>query len=256
MSQSRALTTPLISSQGVSKYFHGAHNKTIVACEDITFDVAPHEFVCIVGPSGCGKSTFLRIVAALMKPDMGHLEIDPSQRLSMIFQNAAVFPWLTVHDNIAFGLTMQGASPATIKKAVATQIKNMGLEHTEGQHPKELSGGMKQRVGIARALAVNPDILLLDEPFSALDAFTAERLRQDVLASWESEKRTMLMVTHLVEEAVEMADRVIVLTKHPGRIKAIVPIDLPRPRNTRSAAFYKLVDHIRELVIPEHEAHT
>lgn len=247
-----AKKTPSIISQGITKYFLNEKAQQVIACEDLTFEVADHEFVCIVGPSGCGKSTFLRIVAGLMEPDSGTLELDPQARLSMIFQNAAVFPWLNVHDNIAFGLTMQGVTPKTINKTVQAQIQNMGLEAAALQHPKELSGGMKQRVGIARALAVDPDILLLDEPFSALDAFTAERLRLDVLKGWEAEKRTMLMVTHLVEEAVEMADRIVVMTKRPGRIKAIVKVDLPRPRKTRSTAFYKLVDHVRDLVIPEH----
>lgn len=247
-----AKKTPSIISQGITKYFLNEKAQQVIACEDLSFEVADHEFVCIVGPSGCGKSTFLRIVAGLMEPDGGTLELDPQSRLSMIFQNAAVFPWLNVRDNIAFGLTMQDVAPQTINKTVQAQIKNMGLEAAALQHPKELSGGMKQRVGIARALAVDPDILLLDEPFSALDAFTAERLRLDVLKGWEAEKRTMLMVTHLVEEAVEMADRIVVMTKRPGRIKAIVKVDLPRPRKTRSTAFYKLVDHVRDLVIPEH----
>ena len=243
---------PIISSHGISKYFHLGRNKTVVACEDINLDVGEREFVCMVGPSGCGKSTFLRIVAGLTQPDEGHLEIDKASRLSMIFQNAAVFPWLTVKDNIAFGLTMQGMNQAKIDKIVHSQIKNMCLDHAIHQHPKELSGGMKQRVGIARALAVDPDILLLDEPFSALDAFTAERLRKDVLSTWESEKRSILMVTHLVEEAVEMADRIVIMTKRPGRVKAIIEVDLPRPRNTRGREFFKYVDEVRDLVIPEH----
>lgn len=244
-----------IKVSSVTKYFRVERRRPLVACEDISFEVKPHEFVCIIGPSGCGKSTLLRIVAGLMQADSGEVEIPSDAKVSMIFQNAAIFPWLTVRDNIAFGLTMQKASHARAERMVHEQLRAMGLEHAAHQHPKELSGGMKQRVGIARALAVEPDILLLDEPFSALDAFTAETLRQDVLRVWESQKRTMLMVTHLVEEAVEMADRIIVLTKRPGRIKAIVPVTLKRPRKVRSAEFYKLVDHVRDLVVSEHKQH-
>ena len=244
---------PTISVSNITKYFRVERRRPLVACEDVSFEVKPHEFVCIIGPSGCGKSTLLRIIAGLAQADSGHVDISEDTKISMIFQNAAIFPWLTVHDNIAFGLTMQKASHTKTEKMVREQLKAMGLEHAAHQHPKELSGGMKQRVGIARALAVEPDILLLDEPFSALDAFTAESLRQDVLRVWESEKRTMLMVTHLVEEAVEMADRIIVMTKRPGRIKAIVPVTLKRPRKVRSAEFYKLVDHVRDLVVGEHE---
>lgn len=243
---------PYITSRNVSKYFYDQHHKPVTACENIDLTVHKHEFVCIVGPSGCGKSTFLRMVAGLMQPDHGTIDIADDLKQAMIFQNAALFPWLSVWDNIAFGLTMKGASNKVIEKAVQAQLKNMDLVRDAHQHPKELSGGMKQRVGIARALAIEPDILLLDEPFSALDAFTAERLRQDILRIWEAEKRTMLMVTHLVEEAVEMADRIIVMTKRPGQIKAVVEVDLPRPRNLRSPAFYKLVDRVRDLVVTEH----
>ena len=245
--------TPLIHSERVTKFFRDDKHQPIIACEDITIDVRANEMVCIVGPSGCGKSTFLRIVAGLMKADSGEMTVAPDSRLSMIFQNAALFPWLTVSENIAYGLTMQGMAPDAIAKHVHNQIRHMNLEAAAHLHPKELSGGMKQRVGIARALAIEPDILLLDEPFSALDAFTAERLRADFLTLWRKERWTMLMVTHLVEEAVQMADRIVVMSKRPGKVKAIIDVDLPRPRKLRSPEFFKLVDKVRELVIPEHE---
>lgn len=246
--------TPIIHTSRVTKFFRDDHHHPVIACEDITIDVKPNELVCIVGPSGCGKSTFLRIVAGLMKADSGEVKVADDARLSMIFQNAALFPWLTVSENIAYGLAMQGESQEVIAKHVKAQIKHMGLEAAANLHPKELSGGMKQRVGIARALAVDPDILLLDEPFSALDAFTAERLRADFLTLWRKERWTMLMVTHLVEEAVQMADRIVVMSKRPGKVKAIIDVKLPRPRQLRSPAFFKIVDQVRELVIPEHDS--
>lgn len=242
---------PVIETRKVTKFFPGEKGKPVIACEDISLTVNEHEFVCIVGPSGCGKSTFLRVIAGLMRPDEGTVELEPGARQAMVFQNAAIFPWLNVEDNIGFGLTMTGAQEDIKHKRVSLELKQMGLEHAAHLHPKELSGGMKQRVGIARALAVDPDILLLDEPFSALDAFTAERLRKDVLEIWRSKKRTVLMVTHLVEEAVQMADRIIVMTNKPGRIKTEVKVDLPRPRNMRSKEFYKIVDKVHDLVIAE-----
>lgn len=245
--------TPIIKSERVTKFFRDDHHQPVIACEDISIDVKPQELVCIVGPSGCGKSTFLRIVAGLMHADSGIVSVAQDTTLSMIFQNAALFPWLTVTENIAYGLAMQQLPTDEIAARVKTEITHMGLEAAANLHPKELSGGMKQRVGIARALAVRPDVLLLDEPFSALDAFTAERLRHDLLKLWHKERWTMLMVTHLVEEAVQMADRIVVMSKRPGKVKAIVDVNLPRPRQLRSPAFFKIVDQVRELVIPEHE---
>lgn len=251
MNKKSPAKNPVIETHHVTKFFRDEHGKPIVACEDVSLTVDEHEFVCIVGPSGCGKSTFLRIVAGLMKADEGTLELEPGARQAMVFQNAAIFPWLTVSDNIGYGLTMSGVPDRVREAAINQQLEQMSLKHAAHLHPKELSGGMKQRVGIARALAVSPDILLLDEPFSALDAFTAEKLRKDVLEIWRSQKRTVLMVTHLVEEAVQMADRIIVMTNRPGRIKTVIDVDLPRPRDMRSKAFYKLVDTVHDLVIAE-----
>ena len=229
-------------------------NRDFLALSDVSFEVGGGEFVALVGPSGCGKSTLLRIIAGLEKQNSGEVDFEGEQvtagdmKSAMIFQHFALFPWMTVWENIAFGLNMRGDKKEDIKKIVEELIREVGLEGFGNKHPKELSGGMKQRVGIARALAVSPKLLLMDEPFSALDAFTADSLRKDLLSLWQKHKMTVVMVTHLVEEAVEMADRVVVFTPRPGKVEDIVDIKLKRPRNKRSQEFYDLVDRLTELV--------
>lgn len=215
---------------------------------DINFEVKRGEFVCIVGPSGCGKSTLLRIIAGLTLPTSGRIKIAQNVKPSMVFQNFALFPWLTVEKNVAFGLKMALMEESKMKKIVKEQIASIGLSGVENKHPKELSGGMKQRVGIARALAISPEILLLDEPFSALDVFNAKKLRADLLSIWQERKLTILMVSHLVEEAVELSDRVVVMSASPGKIKEIVNIDQTRPRDLRSESFYHYVDGIEKSI--------
>jgi NitT/TauT family transport system ATP-binding protein len=236
----------IITIKNIDKQF-SVGDETQVSLININFDVSEGEFVCIVGPSGCGKSTLLRIISRLMPATAGIVERSDDSKLSMVFQNFALFPWLTVEENVAFGLKMKSQSNA-LEKA-AEYIKEMGLEGVENKHPKELSGGMKQRVGIARALAVEPDVLLLDEPFSSLDIFTANKLRKELLSVWKKKKLTVIMVSHLIEEAVELADRVVVMSASPGKIKSIEEIKLSRPRNERSAEFYKYVDKIQELIV-------
>ncbi len=236
----------LISIQKVNQDFE-IDNKKQIVLKDISFEIKKGEFACIVGPSGCGKSTLLRIVAKLIKSTSGSAEIS-SSKLAMVFQNFALFPWLTVEENVAFGLTMSGTKSSDAKKIVKDQIAAMGLTGVEDKHPKELSGGMKQRVGIARALAINPEILLLDEPFSALDVFTAKKLRADLLKIWKERNLTVLMVSHLVEEAVELADRIIIMSANPGKIKEIKKVELTRPRNVRSEEFYHHADEIENLI--------
>ncbi len=215
--------------------------------EDVSFDIKPESFVCIVGSSGGGKSTLLRILAGLEKQNEGQILNMPIQ-LGFVFQDFALFPWLTVSDNIGFGLRMSGLEKNQIKTRVREEVKRMGLEGFENTHSKDLSGGMKQRVGIARALAVEPNVLLLDEPFSALDEITAKNLRLDLLQIWDQTHKTIVMVTHLVEEAVQLADVIIVLSPRPGKIHKIIQNKLSRPRNTRSREFFKLVDEIEELL--------
>ena len=237
----------LLSAKNVDKSFTSYNGKQKVL-DDISINVSTGEFVCLIGPSGCGKSTLLRIFSGLMKSDHGSIKIKTGAKLSFVFQNFGLFPWLTVEQNIGFGLKMNGESKEYIDEEVKKRIIQMGLDGFEAKHPKELSGGMKQRVGIARALSVKPDILFLDEPFSALDTFTAEKLRQDLLNIWHDSKLTIVMVSHLVEETVELANRVIVFSSKPGRVEKELEIKLSRPRNKRSTEFFKYVDVLSDLV--------
>lgn len=238
----------LLTLQNISKgYEIDDRNQEIL--KNIDFSVEEGEFACIVGPSGCGKSTLLRIVSDLTKASSGEVTREESLKFAMVFQNFALFPWLTVEQNVGYGLLMQGESAETLSKKVRQCIGEVGLSGVEKKHPKELSGGMKQRVGIARALAIDPTILLLDEPFSALDIFTATKLRRELLSIWTEKKLTVLMVSHLIEEAVEMADKVIVMSAGPGSIRAIESIDLPRPRDVRSKEFFEYVDKIQNQII-------
>lgn len=224
------------------------HGQAVPVLADISFDINRGEFLCLVGPSGCGKSTFLRVLAGLDKSFEGKIDRQPDIKIGLVFQNFALFSWLTVEENIGFGLRMSGQSNSEIKKRVLTEMKTVGLEGFADKHPKELSGGMKQRVGLARALVVEPDILFMDEPFSALDAFTAKTLRADLLHIWQDRQMTVVMVTHLVEEAAELADRVIVFSPRPGSVKEVLENPLDRPRNRRSQPFYDLSDRLESLV--------
>lgn len=217
--------------------------KRFEAIRSVSFSVKPGSFTAIVGPSGGGKSTLLRIIAGLIKPTHGNVKIT-TNKVSLVFQNFALFPWLTAFENIEFGLKMKGVNKMGRHKIVHEKIAEVGLVGFEHKYPKELSGGMRQRVGIARALAVSPDLLLMDEPFSSLDTFTAEKLRADLLAIWLKYKMTIVMVTHLIEEAIQLADEIIVLSKRPAEVKSTTTINLPRPRNTRSHEFFHLVDQL------------
>lgn len=216
--------------------------------ENIDLEVADGEFVCILGPSGCGKSTLLSAIAGFLTPTSGQITIDgeavrgPDPRRIFVFQERGVFPWLTVAGNIGFGL-------ARLKRAERTErvqryIKMVGLEGFEKSYPHELSGGMKQRVEVARALAVNPDILFLDEPFGALDSITRMVMRGELLRIWEAERKTILFVTHDIDEAVQLADRVVVMSARPGHIQQIVSIDIPHPRDISSPHYLELRDGI------------
>jgi len=235
----------IISVKNIHKDF--ANNSVL---RDASFEVKEGEFLCMVGPSGCGKSTLLRIMLSLEKPTSGEIITDKSAKPALVFQNFALFPWLSVRDNIGFGLKMKGMPKAEIDKKILPIIDELKLFGSENFHPKELSGGMKQRVGIGRALAIEPSILFLDEPFSAVDALTAKELRKDLLEIWAKRKITAVMVTHLVEEAVELADRVVVFgnDKNKPSIIEIAEIDLPRPRDTRSKEFFAEVDKLEDRI--------
>jgi len=228
-----------------------------VVLKDISFSVSKGEFVCIVGPSGCGKSTLLRMIAGLEKPSGGAVFFEgqpivaENPRVAMVFQNFALLPWLTVLQNVSLGLEAAGMAKDAQKKIALRYVDIVGLSGFENAYPRELSGGMKQRVGLARALAVHPGLLCMDEPFSALDPLTAENLRQEVLNLWKDRilpPDSVVMVTHSIEEAIYMADRIFVMSKPPAKIVATLKVTLPRPRNRKSEEFYHFVDKVYSLI--------
>ncbi len=234
-----------------------SHHGTISIINGVSFDVADSDFVAIIGPSGCGKSTMLRIIQGLERPTSGEVRfrgapvVSTCNEMAMVFQSFALLPWLSIKENVAFGLTARGWSPEKINAQVERYISVTGLVGFEEAYPRELSGGMRQRVGLARALAVEPAVLLMDEPFSALDALTAEGLREEVLQLWRDPDlppEAVVLVTHNIEEALLMADRIVVLSHRPSRVLAVVQVTLPRPRDRKSEAFYDLTDHLYSLI--------
>lgn len=226
--------------------------------EDITFDVRKRDFICIVGPSGCGKSTLLREIVGLDRPTQGEILFEgkpvtaENPKISMVFQSFALFPWLTVTQNVELGLEAHRVPEEERRGKARKYIEAVGLAGFENAYPRELSGGMKQRVGIARALVMDPTLLCMDEPFSALDALTAQNLRDEIIQLWTNPDlppSAVLMVTHSIDEAVYLADRVVALSSRPGRIVRIEQIDLPRPRNRKEPEFYGWVDQIYSLIV-------
>lgn len=247
----------LVELRNVTKAYGPITERPKVVLEQINFAIHQHEFVAIVGPSGCGKSTLLRIMLGLSKVEDGEVFyhekklVGICETMAMVFQTFALFPWLNVIENVEIGLEGKPFSKAEKRQKSLEVIKVIGLEGYEEAYPREISGGMKQRVGLARAMVSEPEILLMDEPFSALDPLTATHLREEVLHLWGDPSlppEAVVMVTHNVEEAVYMADRIIVLTSRPGTISKEVKIDLPRPRDPRSPEIYKLVDDITGLI--------
>ena len=246
----------LIRVEHVDKSFSGRHG-TISIMKDISFDVADSDFLALVGPSGCGKSTLLRLIQGLDRPSAGQIYFQDQpvrtvcSQMAMVFQNFALYPWLTVSQNVAFGLEALGWAPDRIRTQVERYISVTGLDGFQEAYPRELSGGMRQRVGLARALAVEPSVLLMDEPFSALDALTAESLRDEILQLWQDPAlppEAVILVTHNIEEAIELADRVVVLSRRPGHVLAEIPVELSRPRDRKSSAFYDLTDRVYSLI--------
>ena len=244
----------------VVKKFNG-RNGEMVALNGVDLDIHENEFVCVVGPSGCGKSTLLNIIGGLESPTEGQVLVDgkpvqgPGPDRGIVFQQYALFPWLTVEKNVQFGLKLQGKSNEEAEEIAHKYLKMVDLEGFAKSYPKELSGGMKQRVAIARAYAVNPKVLLMDEPFGALDAQTRTQLQQELLNTWEKEQKTCFFITHDVEEAIILAQRVVVMCARPGRVKDIVDIDIPYPRDQEtkmSPRFLELKNHIWSQVYQEY----
>ena len=215
---------------------------------DITLSVDEGEFVCILGPSGCGKSTLLNIAGGFMRPTAGEVTIDgvavsgPDPRRIFVFQERGVFPWLTVEQNVAFGLFR--LTEAEKRERIERYIHLVGLRGSEKAYPRELSGGMKQRLEVARALAVHPDVLFLDEPFGALDSITRLQMRRELLRIWQAERKTILFVTHDIEESVQLADRVVIMAQRPGRIRRVLEIDIDHPRDLSGPRYIELRDAI------------
>lgn len=243
----------------VGKVFNSKGGE-MVALDRTSFKVKEGEFITILGPSGCGKSTILRIVAGLEEPSSGHVYLDghevkgPGPDRGMVFQSYTLYPWLNVEDNIAFGLKLKGTSQKKCKEVAQHYLELIGLNGFEKHYPIQLSGGMKQRVAIARALANDPEILLMDEPFGALDAQTRSIMQEILLKAWEESKKTILFITHDVEESIFLADSVYVMTARPGRLKENIPVNLPRPRDyniKNSSEFLSLKTRLLDLIREE-----
>ncbi|MBS1766165.1 MAG: nitrate/sulfonate/bicarbonate ABC transporter ATP-binding protein [Acidobacteria bacterium] len=243
--------------KGIQKSFDRGNGKLLRVLEDINLDIRANEVVCLIGPSGCGKSTILRIFAGLIQPTKGRVfyrgkELDGlNPGVAIVFQNFALYPWMTVEQNVQTVLEAIGADAETTKAKASRAIRLVGLEGFEEAYPRELSGGMKQRVGMARALAVDPEILFMDEPFSHVDALTAEGLRAEILDIWDDADRnpsSILMVSHDIKEVAYMADRIVVLSANPGRVRTVVENPLPRPRDLRSPEFLRLVDQLHDII--------
>jgi len=245
---------------GLSKYFYGRAGDIRKVLDDITVSIAAGEFVCIVGASGCGKTTFIRCIAGLLPAEEGAVRIDgnlvtrPGSDRGFVFQSDALMPWRTVMQNILFGLEVRG-HPLSEMQPVGSRLLNLvGLTGFEDHYPNELSGGMRQRVNLARALAIDPQVLLMDEPFAALDAQTREIMQRELLKIWAKERKTVLFITHQIDEAIYLADRVLVFSHRPGRIAADIRISFPRPRDLtlkRNPDFLKHVDEVWKLIEEE-----
>jgi NitT/TauT family transport system ATP-binding protein len=253
--------SPRIAVRGLYKQFTDiARQEQLVALDGIELDIADDEFVTILGPSGCGKTTLLNIVAGFDQATSGVVFLDdepirrPGPDRGVVFQDYALFPWLTVEQNVEFGLRERRIPKAERRARVTQQIISVGLSGFERRYPQELSGGMRQRVALARVLVNDPKILLMDEPFAALDAQTRTIMQHELLRVWSAERRTALFITHNIEEAILLGDRVVVMTARPGRIKEIVRVDLSRPRDVTSAAFNKTRRQVSMLLEDEVQA--
>ena len=236
----------------INKTFTNNQGDELSVLEDINLTVNEEEFVALVGPSGCGKSTLLNITAGLLEPSTGNVKFTEVEeghqpRLSIVFQETGLFPWRNVYDNIAFGLEASGISKAECEKRISHYIELVGLKGFEKAFPHQLSGGMRQRVGIARALAVEPDLLLMDEPFSALDAQTRTIMQEELVTLWDKTRLSTLYVTHNIQEAVMLADRVVMLSRRPGKISSILKIAIPRQERDKQEHAEQMAEYINAI---------
>jgi NitT/TauT family transport system ATP-binding protein len=249
-----------IQVSGVNKVFK-TDSREVVALKDIHLDIPQGQFVCLLGPSGCGKSTLLNAIAGFSLPSSGTITADgklvtgPGPERGMVFQEYALFPWMTVEKNIAFGLEIKGMDQAAIGAKVDQLLAMLSLSDFRHRFPKDLSGGMRQRVAIARVLALDSPIMLMDEPFGALDALTRRNLQDELLRIWAELKKTIIFVTHSIEEAIYMADRIVVMTYRPGTVKRDMMVDLPRLRDPAAAEFNALKRELGQLVMEEQQRH-
>ena len=252
--------TAHIVIDSVSKVFDG-DGRRMVALQDISLEIPHGQFVCLLGPSGCGKSTLLNAVAGFAPPTTGRVLADgvpvagPGPERGMVFQEYALFPWMTVEQNVGFGLEIKGMARAQIAARVGELLKLLSLEDFAKRYPKDLSGGMRQRVAIARVLALDSPILLMDEPFGALDALTRRNLQDELLRIWAELKKTIIFVTHSIEEAIYLADRIVVMTYRPGTIKRDILVDLPRLRDPAAPEFNALKRELGLMVMEEQQRH-
>jgi len=238
----------------LNQSFRRDDGSNLIVLDNLNFDVKDKEFVCILGSSGCGKTTLLRLIAGLDTAQSGSINLDgeeiqgPSPKVGFVFQEYSLFPWRNVIDNIAFGLEMNGIVREERYRIAEHYLDLVNLSQFRDSYPSELSGGMRQRVAVARALALDPVLLLMDEPFGALDAQTRNMLQQEILGIWQKTKKTVVFITHSVDEAVYLSDRIIVLTPRPGRICKIFPVDLSRPRDRTSVEFARVRREVLDLI--------
>jgi NitT/TauT family transport system ATP-binding protein len=248
----------VIAIRGVGKTFD-SDGRRVVALRDIDLEIAPGEFVCLLGPSGCGKSTLLNAIAGFTPPTTGEILFNgqriatPGPDRGMVFQEYALFPWMTVERNVAFGLEIAGRPAAEIRERVSSLLKMLQLHDFRARFPKDLSGGMRQRVAIARVLALDSPVLLMDEPFGALDALTRRNLQDELLRVWKEFRKTIVFVTHGVEEAIYLADRIVAMTYRPGTVKQVIPVALPRLRDPTDVEFNRLKRLLGDLVMEEQQ---
>ncbi len=243
---------------GVNMVF-GGKETSVIALKDVSLDIASGEFVCLLGPSGCGKSTLLNAIAGFVTPTSGGISVEgrpvtqPGPDRGMVFQEYALFPWMTVEKNIAFGLELKGVGRSQISAKVEELLDILRLREFRKRYPKDLSGGMRQRVAIARVLALDPPIMLMDEPFGALDALTRRSLQDELLRIWQTLQKTIVFVTHSIDEAIYLGSRIVVMSYRPGTVKRDVTVSLPRPRDTSDPEFNRLKRELSALVMEEQQ---